>query len=99
MFLIRIPYLNIVFLVLAIMGGDSASAMMFCRYCPGLRDTGMVSGATGFLDFMSYIAAAVSSTLFANAVSAIGWGWLIIIWFALMAMGVVVAIPYKRKTA
>ncbi len=98
-FLVRHPYLNIAFMVLAILGADSASAMLWCRYCPGLRDTGMVSSATGFLDFMSYIAAAVSSTLFANAVSVIGWGWLIIIWFALMAIGVVVAIPYKRKTA
>ncbi len=96
-FLVKVPYLNIVFMVLAILGGDSASAMLWARYCPSLRNTGMVSGATGFLDFMSYIAAAVSSTLFANAVSVIGWGWLIIIWFGLMVLGIIVALPYKRK--
>lgn len=96
-FLVREPYLNVVFMVLAILGGDSASAMLWARYCPSLRDTGMVSGATGFLDFMSYIAAAVSSTLFANAVTTIGWGWLILVWFGLMMIGVIVAIPYKKR--
>ncbi len=96
-FLVKAPYLNIVFMVLAILGGDSASAMLWARYCPSLRDTGMVSGVTGFLDFMSYMAASASSTLFANAVSSIGWSWLIMIWFGLMAIGVIVAIPYKKK--
>ncbi len=98
-FLVKEPYLNIVFMVLAILGGDSASAMLWARYCPSLRDTGMVSGATGFLDFMSYMAAAASSTIFANAVSSIGWGWLVIIWFGLMVLGVIVSIPYKKKNA
>jgi sugar phosphate permease len=56
----------------------------------------MVSGATGFLDFVSYMAAAASSKLFANAVSSIGWGNLILIWFGLMILGVVVALPYRK---
>ena len=98
-FLVKIPYLNVAFMVLAILGGDSASAMLWARYCPSLRDTGMVSGATGFLDFMSYMAASLSSTIFAGAVSMIGWGWLILIWFGLMVLGVIVAIPYGRKRA
>ena len=67
------PWLNIVLIVLAIMASNGAATMIWSRYCPGLRDTGMVSAATGFLDFVSYMAAAVSSTLFANAVSGIGW--------------------------
>ena len=98
-FLVKEPYLNVVFMVLAILSGDSASAMLWARYCPSLRDTGMVSGATGFLDFMSYLAAAASSTIFGNAVSIIGWGWLVIIWFGLMVLGVIVSIPYKKKNA
>ena len=96
-FLIKQPAVNIVFMVLAIMASNSAACMLWSRYCPSLRDTGMVSGATGFLDFMSYVAAAISSTLFANAVSDIGWDWLIIIWFGLMVLGIIVALPYKRK--
>jgi len=70
--------------------------MLWSRYCPSLRDTGMVSGATGFLDFMSYMAASVSSTLFANAVSDIGWGGLIFVWLLLMLVGVAICLPYKK---
>lgn len=95
-FLVKHPVLNIVCLVLAIMSSGCAAAMLWSRYCPGLRDTGMVSSATGFLDFMSYMAASVSSTLFANAVSGIGWKGLILVWFGLMLFGVVVALPYGK---
>lgn len=59
-----------------------------------------LSSATGFLDFMSYMAAAASSTIFANAVSVIGWGNLILVCFALMVFGVIISlprIPIKRK--
>jgi sugar phosphate permease len=72
--------------------------MLWSRYCPSLRDTGMVSSATGFLDFMSYMAASVSSSVFANAVAGIGWGSLILVWAGLMGIGVIISLPYgKRK--
>lgn len=96
-FFVKIPIVNIVLLVLAIMSSNSAATMLWSRYCPSLRDTGMVSAATGFLDFVSYMAAAASSTLFANAVSDIGWGNLILVWAGLMVIGVIVALPYKKK--
>lgn len=94
--LVRDPALNIVLLVLAIMAGKAADSMMWCRYCPSLYDTGMVSTATGFLDFISYMSASVSSSLFANAVSGIGWSGLILIWAGLMAIGIVVSLPRKK---
>lgn len=97
LYVIKHPILNIVFLVVAIMSSNGAASMLYSRYCPSLRDTGMVSGATGFLDFVSYMAAALSSTLFANAVSVIGWGNLILIWCALMVFGVIISIPYKKN--
>ena len=90
------PVLNIIFLVLAIMSNNAAATMLWSRYCPSLRDTGMVSGATGFLDFASYSAASLSSALFANAVSSIGWGNLILIWLGLMVVGVIVALPRQK---
>lgn len=88
---------NIVFLILGIMSSNSASTMIWSRYCPSLRDTGMVSSVTGYLDFISYIAAAVASTLFANAVSQIGWGNLILVWLSLMIAGMLVSLPKKQK--
>ena len=101
-FTLKHPLFNVGFLVLGIMASNSAATMLWSRYCPSLRDTGMVSGATGFLDFMSYMAASASSQLFANAVSVIGWGKLILVWFGLMIFGIIIALPYgnfRKKLA
>lgn len=99
---VKLPLLNIGFLVLAIISSNCAATMMWSRYCPGLRDTGMVSGATGFLDFISYMAASASNKIFDNAVDGIGWANLILVWLGLMVLGIFVALPYdrilKRKT-
>ncbi|MBR3716136.1 MAG: MFS transporter [Clostridia bacterium] len=94
-YFLKIPVLNIIFMVLAIMSAGAASTMLYSRYCPSLRDTGMVSGATGFLDFLSYAAASATSTLFAEAVTTIGWGNLILVWAGLMFVGIIVALPYR----
>lgn len=98
-YFVNAPALNIVLMVAAIMSSNGAASMLWSKYCPSLRDTGMVSSATGFLDFMSYMAAALASSAFANAVSQIGWKNLILVWMALMVAGVIVALPWKRKEA
>ena len=96
-YLVHQPVLNIIFLVLAIMGANGASTMIWSCYCPSLRDTGMVSSVTGFLDFLSYMAAAIANIVFANAVTDIGWGNLILVWFGLVSLGIIVAWPFKKK--
>ena len=93
---VDIPFANITFFVLAIFSSNCAATMLWSRYCPGLRDTGMVSTATGFLDFMSYMAAAVSSAVFAGAVNALGWENLILICAALMVLGTAISLSKKR---
>jgi len=95
-FFIKQPFVNVGLIVLAILANNCAASMLWSRYCPSLRDTGMVSSATGFLDFMGYMAASVSSSLFANAVGSLGWGNLILIWAGLMGLGVIVAVPFKK---
>ena len=95
-YLVKQPVMNVIFLVIAIMASNSAATMLWSRYCPSLRDTGMVSRATGFLDFTSYMSASISSTLFANAVTAIGWENLILVWVGLLAAGIIVALPYEK---
>ena len=95
-YLVKIPAVNIAFLVIAIMSSNGAATMLWSRYCPSLRDTGMVSSATGFLDFLSYMAAAAANLIFADAATTIGWGWLILVWFGLMIVGVMIALPYKK---
>lgn len=96
MFSIKMPFLNIAFLCFALMAESIASNLLWSVYCPSLRDTGMVSSATGYLDFLSYAAAGVANVLFANAISAIGWGNLILVWAALMGVGIIVSIPWKK---
>lgn len=96
---VRIPVAGVVLMVLAITTGNCASNMLWSTYCPSLRDTGMVSGATGFLDFSSYMAAAAASSLFANAVEEIGWGPLILVWFGLMLIGVLIMLPRCKAVA
>ncbi len=95
-YFVKQPSLNIIFIVLAIMGSNGAATMLWSIYCPSLRDTGMVSTATGYLDFVSYIAAAVSSVIFANAVSAIGWGNLILVWTGIVVCGMIVSLPFDK---
>lgn len=94
-YFIKIPTINIVLMVLAIMSASAAATMLYSRYCPSLRDTGMVSGVTGFLDFLSYTSASATSTFFASAISTIGWKNLIIIWASLMFTGIIVSLPYR----
>lgn len=98
LYFVKVPFLNIAFFTLAVMAADSAATMVWSRYCPSLRDTGMVSTATGFLDFVSYMAAAASTNIFAGAVTVIGWENLILVWFGLMAFGVVVSVTKKSKS-
>ena len=95
-FVCKQPGVNLVLMVLAIFSANAASTMLWSVYCPSLADTGMVSSATGYLDFMSYMAAAISSTLFANAVADIGWSGLVLVWFGLMAVGVVISVPFGK---
>lgn len=97
LYFVKNPVFNIVCFVLGIMSSNGAASMLWSRYCPSLRDTGRVSTVTGFLDFVSYIAAAVSSKVFSDAVASIGWNKLILIWIVLMTVGVLVSCPKFQK--
>ena len=96
-YFVRQPALNIILLVLGIMASGGSATMLYSRYCPSLCDTGMVSSVTGYIDFISYMAAAMANKLFAGAPSAIGWNGLILVWFGVVALGVIIALPYKKK--
>jgi sugar phosphate permease len=95
-YLTGIPLLNIICIVLAIIAANGSSTVLWSMYCPSLYETGLVSGATGFLDFLSYMAAALANVIFANAASSIGWGNLILVWCGLMLVGVLISFPYKK---
>ena len=89
--------MNIVVMLLAIMACQCADSLMWSRYCPSLYDTGMTSTATGYLDFLSYMAAATASSIFPHAKDVIGWNGLILVWAGLMLIGILVSLPFKKK--
>ena len=96
-FLVKVPVLNIIFLVIAITASSGASGILWSVYCPSLADTGMVSSATGYLDFLSYMAAAVATAVFGNMVDLVGWDNLVLIWTALSVLGVAISVPRGKR--
>lgn len=89
------PVFNILCLLAALVTSAGASTMLFSVYCPSLKDTGAVSTVTGFLDAVSYMAAAMANLFFSNAINTIGWNRLIWIWSGLMLFGVLVSMSGK----
>ncbi len=96
-YLINAPVFNLIFIVIAIICSNSASSLMWSIYCPSLSDTGLVSSATGYLDFLSYIAAAGANVFFADALATLGWKSLILVWFVLIVFGIIVSLPLRKK--
>lgn len=97
-YFISSPFINIAFMVIAIMAANSAATILWSVYCPSMYDTGLVSTVTGFLDFASYMAAALANVLFANAATTIGWKNLLLVWTGIIVLGIInTVLPIKRK--
>lgn len=100
LYFVSAPIVNIILMVVAIMAAGAAATMLWSVYCPSMKDTGLVSGVTGLLDFLSYLAAALGSLLIPKMVS--GWGWqnTLLAPLALMVIGAAVCVPYffTKKT-
>ena len=96
LFFVKLRILAIILFLLALMTNSGASTMLWSVYLPSLKDTGHTSFAAGFLDCISYIAAAIASSLFANAVAGIGWQPLILVWAGLMFCGVLICLPFGK---
>lgn len=95
--IVKSSFVNIILLLMAIISSNCAATMLWSVYCISLEDTGLVSSTTGYLDFISYMSAAIASKLFANAINTIGWSGLILVWCALMILGIIISIPYKKR--
>ena len=92
---------NIVVLVLSVLASNAAATVLWSIYCPSLYKTGMVSTITGFLDFLSYMAAAAANLIFPYLVVDEDWTRVIIVCFVLMVIAFVISLPmgifFKRK--
>jgi len=89
------PYVNIVLIVLSIMSSNGAATMLWSRYCPSLRDTGIVSGVTGFLDFLSYIAAGTMDLVTPHIIHSIAWDGMMLVCLGFMLIGITISLPWK----
>ena len=95
-YFVTAPYVNIVLIVLAIMSSNGAATMLWSRYCPSLRDTGIVSGVTGFLDFLSYIAAGTMDLVTPHIVHSVAWDGMMLVCLGFMLVGIVISLPWKK---
>ena len=98
--LIRDPLANIVSLTLALLANGCAAGLLYCQYCPTLKDTGMVSSATGFMTGISYVGSSLATSAFGFASNVIGWQPLVFVWAAIMLIGGVAMLPvfdYRKK--
>jgi len=94
LYFVTAPVLNIVMLAVGIMASNACATILYSVYCPSLKDTGLVSGITGALDFLSYISAALASLIIPKAVTGIGWKNTLLLPLALMILGILVCIPH-----
>jgi OPA family glycerol-3-phosphate transporter-like MFS transporter len=91
------PILNIIVMIMAIMSSNSSATILYSVYCPSLRDTGLVSGITGFIDFLSYASAALASLFIPTLVASVGWRNTLLVACGLMILGVTVCLPHFLK--
>lgn len=87
---------NVILITGAIVCGNMASSVIWNIYCPKLKETGAVSTATGYLDFISYVGGAIANIIFANAVTQIGWKPLLVVWGSLMLAGAIIGVSWRK---
>ena len=94
--LINDKWVGVAVLTVALMAIACASSLLWSIYIPGLGKTGRVSSINGVLDCSGYIAASVSTVVFAAVMENVGWSLVYVLWAAVGAMGLV-ATFFKTK--
>ncbi len=87
MFFVKIPFINILAFLVAIMLTSIIGSDMWSSYIPSLGKTGMVSTANGVLDFTGYAFTSLSNIIFASLMTSLGWNAVILTWASLMLLG------------
>ena len=90
-------YLNVIMFIGALTAVGFASSLLWSAYIPSQGKSGMVSTLNGVLDCSGYAAAAVANIVFSYVASRLDWSGVIVIWIAIMAMGVLVALVAEHK--
>lgn len=95
--LIRSPYINSVFLLIAKLSAACAVGVVWSIYIPELSGSGIVASANGVLDSVGYAMASLSNLVFSSLIGVIGWSGLIIVWSAIMFVASATVIFSSRR--
>lgn len=90
-------WLNLVFLLFAMLANCCASGVMWSIYIPSLAKSGKVSSVNGILDCSGYVAAAAATTGFAYIMNLFGWRGTILMWAIVTFIGAVITFFGKKK--
>lgn len=82
-----LPVAKLILLFSASAAMSSVCNLIYSKYCLRFAKTGRASVISGSLDFISYIASAIASALFEITVRTNGWGFTVMIWAAVAAVG------------
>lgn len=97
MMIISSGVVKVVLLLIIMVMNGLISALLWSIYIPSLGKTGRVSSINGILDCTGYIAASVATSIFAYAVTNLGWSGSIAVWVVLSALGVAATFIKKYK--
>lgn len=70
--------------------------MIFSIYVLHFTSTGLISGLSGFFDFVSYISAAGASFLFPVILRSGGWSTVVSVWIAITALGTLFSVAAMK---
>ena len=85
----RIMILSLIFLFCASALMSSVCNIIFSAYVIRFKYTDSISGITGFINFICYIAASLAGILFGGLIEKAGWNSTVFIWMAISAAGAV----------
>lgn len=97
MLIIPFGICKVIFLLIIKMMNGIITALLWSIYIPGLGKTGRVSSINGIMDCTGYIAASIATSVFAFAVTNLGWSGSIIVWVLMSALGIIATFTKKQK--
>lgn len=90
-------WINLIFLLFALLTNCCASGVMWSIYIPSLAKSGRVSSANGILDCSGYVAAAAATSCFAFVMNSFGWTGTILMWSGISLVGVICTLFGKKQ--
>ena len=95
-FFIKNQIINLILVGIGIFASNAGAALTTSAFSVSVRDLGLVSFSTGFLDFIAYMSSAIFSSVFAHIVTDIGWNNIVLLLIISMAFGAFLMLPFRE---